>query len=330
MVIPSRDGAARLPETLGSVASQDVGGPVEVVVVDDGSADATAETAAAAPLPWGAPRIVRHGASRGRAAARNTGLREARAAVVVLLDDDMTLLPGALETHRAHHDGSPGSVALGRVVLADPPRETGFSRFLLREEREREQALLEHAGDVPFRLCFTGHLSADRAALVRAGGFDESIARYGFEDIDLGYRLRERGVPVRYLPEARSVHRAFMTDLDRYLARHREAGRVARQLAARHPAGPFREYLRVDAPARLGIGNAPAGLVALRLAHLLLRSRAARRALGSRPAGAAGRLALRGAEALGLERLVHFGYHVARDVRYFQGCFDDPPEGSPQ
>ena len=105
---------------------------------------------------------------------------------------------------------------------------------------------------------------------------------------------------------------------------------VARQLAARYPAGPFREYLRVDGPSRLGLGSVPAGLVALRVANRLLLRRSVRRALGSRPAAAAARSALRAAEALGLDRLAHLGFHVARDVRYFEGCFDDPADELPR
>ncbi len=203
VVIPSRDGADRLPETLRSIATQHAGFPVEVVVVDDGSADGTAEAASRATLAWGPPRVLRRERPGGRAAACNLGVKSARGEIVLILDDDMSLAPGALETHRSFHVAANGAAALGRIVLAPPPgRPTCFTRFLEREETFRETRLIERARDLPFPLCLTGHFSAPRSVLVEAGGFDETIRRYGFEDIELGYRLKQRGVRLAYLPEA--------------------------------------------------------------------------------------------------------------------------------
>ncbi len=326
VVIPSRDGAGRLAQTLASIARQAVSAPVEVVVVDDGSSDATLEVARRAELPWGVTKLRRHDTGRGRAAACNTGLEVAESPVVLILDDDMTVEPGALEAHLQFHQRTTRRCALGRIVMARGAEDSSFLRFLEREQQFGETALLERRDDVPFSLCLTGHFSAPRAALVEVGGFDASIARYGFEDIDLGCRLGLAGVRIAYLPEAVSIHRAYMTNLNRYLSRQREAGLVARQLAARYPDGPFREYLRIDGPRALGIGAAPTGLVALRLANRLLLVPPVRRLLGSAPGFGVLRGLLAAAERAGLDRLAHFGYHVARDVRYFQGCFDDRTE----
>jgi len=331
LVIPTRNGATRLPETLRAIATQELAAEVEVVIADDGSGDGTGAVAERFVLPWGPPRVVRHPTSRGRAAACNSGVDAARGEVVILLDDDMTLHAGALEAHRAFHAAHPRSAARARVVLAAPERDSCFLRFLAREEAMQEQTLLARRDDVPFPLSQTGHFSIRRALLIQAGGFDTGITRYGFEDIELGYRLAQLGVRIRYLPEAASTHRAYITELDRYLARHLEAGIVARQLAARHPHGPLRDYLRVDPPRRLGVGVDPAGLVLLRISNRLLLWRPLRRALGSRAGFGTLRAVLRAGEALGAERAVHFGYHVARDVRYLEGVFGErsAPESSP-
>lgn len=327
LVIPTRNGAARLRETLASVAAQKLEGTLEVVVVDDGSTDDTGRLAALFSLPWGRPRVLRHETSRGRGAACNTGIRAARAERIVLLDDDMTLRPGALQAHLAFHRANPSAAARARVVLAAPEKADCFARFLAREEAQQERVLLERAQDLPFALCQTGHFSLARGLFLECGGFDETITRYGFEDIELAYRLSGRAVRLLYLPEAEALHRAYSTDLERYLARHLEVGIVARQLAERHPEGPFRDYLRVDGPEELGLGAAPLGLVALRVSNRLLLRPLVRRALGSRAGFALLRALLRLGETLRLERGAHMGYHVARDVRYFQGYFGElqPP-----
>ncbi len=328
VVIPARNGAARLPETLASISRQHVRDAAEVIVVDDGSSDGTAEVASRFVLPWGPPRVVRRESPGGRAAACNAGIEAARSRVVVLLDDDMTLRPEALQAHAAYHAENTGRAARGRVVLAPPERETCFARFLAREEANQERQLVEGRHDLPFPLCQTGHFSVEKETVLAAGGLDTSITRYGFEDIDLGFRLRERGVRLVYLPAAESVHRAYITDLDRYLARHREAGIVARQLADRHPGGPFREYLRVDGPGKLGIGRDPAGLVALRVSNRLLLRAPVRHLVGSALGFRVLLATLQVGEALRLDRAVHFGYHVARDIRYFQGYFGEGVSGA--
>ncbi len=330
VVVPSRNGEQRLPETLASIAADAAGIRLEVIVVDDGSTDRTADAASSVRLPGEPPRLLRRDGPPGRAAACNLGVRHARGATVLILDDDMTVEPGALGAHRDRHRAARREAALGRIRLARPPGGPScFARFLEREQAFRERSLLEHAEDVPFQLCLTGHFSAPRAVLLEASGFDERIRRYGLEDIELGYRLTRNGVRLRYLPSAVTTHRAHATTLDRYLARHVEVGRVASQLARVHPEGPFRDYLRVDPPARLGIGSDPAGLALLRLAHRILLRRAARRLLGSAAGFAAFRAVLRALELARLDRAVHFGYHVAADLRYFEGYFGEKDASAP-
>ena len=92
VVVPTRGRAAYLEVTLGSLLRQRTGTPHEIIVVDDGSADATRDVAARAGV-----RCVSHGASRGLNAARNTGIREGRGLLLAFVDDDVEAPPGWLE-----------------------------------------------------------------------------------------------------------------------------------------------------------------------------------------------------------------------------------------
>ena len=322
VVIPSRNGASRLPETLRSIGDQKTDARIEVLVVDDGSTDGTSDVATSIDLACGRPRVLSDSPSRGRAAARNRGIHASTAPFVLFLDDDMTLMPGALDAHwQFHSSAAEPRVALGRIVV-DTARETSsFARFLAREDAYREQQLLASAADVDFACFLSGHLSIPRSVLLREGGFDERIARYGVEDVELGYRLAENGIPRHYLPAAASIHRTDTMTLDQYLARQYECGLVARDLARRHPDGPLRRYLRVDPPSLRGIGGQSLGLIGMKLTNRLLLHSAARKVLVAPLAWRALRSAIRAGEHLRLDRLVHFGYYVARDIRYFEGVF---------
>lgn len=90
-VVPCYNGSAYLEEALSSIASQTRAAD-EVVVVDDGSTDGSAELAER----WGAT-VVRHGVNRGEGAARNTGWRAAAGDAVAWLDADDSWRPRHLE-----------------------------------------------------------------------------------------------------------------------------------------------------------------------------------------------------------------------------------------
>ena len=123
--IPAYNASATLARALDSVAAQRIEG-LDVVVVDDGSTDATAAIAAAHPL---APGVIRHEANRGSSAALATALAAARFDRVAFLDADDEWLPGKLAAQlpalgdgialvatgfRAYRRAGPPALDLGR------------------------------------------------------------------------------------------------------------------------------------------------------------------------------------------------------------------------
>src|SRR2546429_1761254 len=92
VIVPARDAAGTIGRTLAALAAQDLAGPFEVIVVDDGSTDHTAAIARAA----GAPIRVVEEPRRGAADARIRGAAEARAPVLAFTDADCFPTPGWL------------------------------------------------------------------------------------------------------------------------------------------------------------------------------------------------------------------------------------------
>src|SRR5919106_3122590 len=91
VVVPTRDRAEYLEVTLESLTGQIADCHRELLVVDDGSGDATPEVAAQAGV-----RCVSHGRPRGLNVARNTGIRESSAPLIAFIDDDVLAPPNWL------------------------------------------------------------------------------------------------------------------------------------------------------------------------------------------------------------------------------------------
>ncbi len=104
VIIPAWNALRWLPETLGSVMSQK-GARFEVVLVDDGSTDNTADYVA---REWPQVRLVRS-ENRGVSHARNLGTAEAQGELVKYLDADDLLLPGTLARQESLMSANPGS-----------------------------------------------------------------------------------------------------------------------------------------------------------------------------------------------------------------------------
>ncbi len=313
IVIPSYQGTERLPRTLGSLVDSQLTGGYEILVVDDGSTDATVETARgfADRLPLS---VVRHPANHGRAAARNTGLRQARAPIVLLLDDDMLADPGLLARHLEAHGGGARIGAIGRIVQDGLDDRDPFHAYLRREEFHRRRRL-QSAPHPSFGDIWTGQFSLRREDALAAGLLDETITSYGLEDVEFAYRLAGLGVRFTYLDDAVTHHAAYADNLERYCARHRGVGEVAAYILKQHDTPEMRRYLRIERPERRPTTYF---LRLMDASRLLLRRPGVAAFLSRPPARTLLRAGVRGFEAARFDRPLSFLYSLLRDIEYFE------------
>lgn len=220
VVIPSYNHAHFLDQAIASVLAQEYP-RVEVVVVNDGSTDDTAAVVARFPEV----RCVEQ-TNRGLAAARNAGLAVCRGELVVFLDADDRLLPGALETGMRKLTARP---AAGFVA--------GFSRFISRDgtaqptdqprppsdEEPYVQLLRRNRIRNPATVMFR------RAAVEHAGGFRSGVDACA--DYDLYLRI-SRTHPVVFHEDLVAEYRKhgenmsnnaalMLRQLQRVMQRHR-------------------------------------------------------------------------------------------------------------
>lgn len=192
VVIPCYNGSKFITEAVESVLGQSYG-EFEVIVVNDGSSDDSAERVRS--MRDGRVRLVEHEKNRGIAAARNTGVRNARGEFVAFLDQDDLWYPAKLERQLAVMDADKtGDIALvftNREILIGNRRfykseDRRFPRPIDRASRKEVLAAFLFQNFVPLISTLIR-----RPCIEEVGLFDEAI-RSGADDFDLCVRLAMR------------------------------------------------------------------------------------------------------------------------------------------
>lgn len=244
VVIPTLGRTESLRRALAALEAQTAAPEAfEVVVVEDGGAAATEAIAAAlGDRPFATRQ--RRGAVPGASSARNAGWRDARAPAVLFLGDDILAAPDLLErhlrVHRAHPE--PEVALLGHVRWAGELDVTPFMRWLERGAQFEYHAL---AGDkATWSHFYTANVSVKRDLLERAGGFDEERFPFLYEDLDMGRRLADRGMRLRYDRDAvgEHLHRTTLAEWERRMA---AVARSERRWVELHPEEPAFFHRRV-------------------------------------------------------------------------------------
>ncbi|MCP9829462.1 MULTISPECIES: glycosyltransferase family 2 protein [unclassified Synechococcus] len=200
VVIPTYNRRPILEKALTALEQQRLGAPIEayeVVVVDDGSTDDTPAWLRQEAGRFPHVRLVEqdHG---GPAEGRNRGVAHARGDVIVFIDSDLVVNDGFLLAHAEalvaywERHGHRRCFTYGAVI--------NTSNF---EDPRSEPHKLS---DLSWAYFATGNVAIDRALLEQAGLFDTGFRLYGWEDLELGERLRQLGVELVRCPEAAGYH----------------------------------------------------------------------------------------------------------------------------
>lgn len=237
VIIPSYNNQATIGRLLAALR-HGLAPADRVVVVDDGSEDATPAIAERMVGELSGRLLLLRQAHRGPAAARNEGLRSATADVVLFLGADIIPTPVLLARHRAVHRAFPEeSVGCVGLVTWDPSLPPTPLMVWL-EHGGNQNAFGEIAGEEwvsPTAYCYGANLSLKRSLVESVGGFDAvHFPSYGWEDLDLGIRLARRGCRLKYEPAAKALH-AHPQTLSSMVERQRLLGPGAVMLGRLHP-----------------------------------------------------------------------------------------------
>ncbi len=234
VVIPTHRRAKLLERALDHLQVQTVRDALEVIVVSDGHDDET--TALFSRRQWEfRPRFLEIPKSH-QGVARNRGVELARGKCVLFSQDDVFLDPDACEWHLKCCEKT---AILGFTTwdpelivtpvmrwLEDSGWQFGYGKIVAYAGKELPP-------EIQHRFTYTSHISLP-TAIAKAVPFREDVSLYGWEDIEWGLRLADKGVALVYEPRAKAVHHHPMTP-QQSLKRMETLGRSAVAIEAIEP-----------------------------------------------------------------------------------------------
>lgn len=247
LVMPTFNRGAVMEQTVRALARCKGWDSVELIIVNDGSRDDTAERLAALAREFANITTVAIGNS-GPAHARNLGASQAQAPLLLLIGDDTAPVnDGFLANHIAAHESFPeqGAAVLGKIVW--PAAEDFQVNFVMQHIQGEGQEQFGFKYMEPYqwydwRFFYSSNISLKRELVAdwRADGFDEDFLLAAYEDAELGFRLSQRQLArnqafrLLYVPGAALTHRHPYT-VASFIRRQESCGQMARVLFDKHP-----------------------------------------------------------------------------------------------
>lgn len=180
-----------LQKVLPAIIGQDIDRSLfEVLLIDDGSTDNTeflAKEFTNEPN-FSYFKIEKNGAAK----ARNEGIERAKGEIIVFIDSDIIVKNDFVEEHIRSHEKEDNLIIRGSVIAI--------------YDIERPFIVEPKITDISNAFFATGNTSVKKKYLVNAGLFDEGFSQYGWEDLELGLRLKKLGLKVVDNPKALGYH----------------------------------------------------------------------------------------------------------------------------
>jgi glycosyltransferase involved in cell wall biosynthesis len=211
----------------------------EIVVVDDGSTDGTLAWLGAYPQEF--PRLVLYTQEhQGPAAARNLGVAKAKGDTIIFIDSDLVVTANFLQAHAdaltqaTQSFGHNRLFTYGAVIntcnfaapTSEPYKITDFSNAYFA----------------------TGNVAIAKTWLEQAGLFDTAFQLYGWEDLELGVRLKKLGLQLVKCPQAVGYHwhpPFSLEQIPRLIEQERQRGRMGVLFYQKHPTWEVRLMIQM-------------------------------------------------------------------------------------
>ncbi len=233
VVIPTYNRLPILQKCLQAMEAQDFTQPYEIVVVDDGSTDGTVEFLHNHSDRFPHVRLLLQN-HEGAAIARNTGIDVAAGEIIVFIDSDLVVTPVFLSAHAK--------------ALANSDRAFTYGLVINTNDFENPTSAQVKIQDISTAFFATGNVAIAKHWLIAAGKFDTSFRQYGWEDLELGVRLKNLGLKLIKCPDAVGYHwhPAFTIEqLPRLVDVEAQRGRMGVVFYQKHPTWEVRLMIQM-------------------------------------------------------------------------------------
>lgn len=241
VIIPTHNRLPILQKCLNALEKQHLDQWVneyEVLVVDDGSTDDTVSYLRqhAAKFPHVRLFVQSH---QGAAAARNLGIEQAKGRYIIFIDSDLVVTPQFLTAH---------AQGLRRGQAKHGEKVFTYGRVV-------NTANFEHPEGEPYKLTdfsaayfATGNVAIAPTFLYQAGLFDTQFQLYGWEDLELGVRLKQLGLKLIKCPDAVGYHwhpPFTLADIPTLIDKEIQRGRMGMLFYQKHPTWEVRMMIQM-------------------------------------------------------------------------------------
>lgn len=239
VIIPTYNRISKLLKVLRALEMQTLDKRhFEVIIVDDGSTDSTESDVHSFIEKSHLKITYLRQTNKKQGAARNLGIRHARMPLLVIVGDDIIPESNFLEEHLRYHKiyNKNGNVAvIGYTTWPGDIRVSPFMRYIGEYGYQFGYSLIDGIGPLPFNFFYTSNLSLPLLMVLELDYiFDEDISEYGWEDIELGYRLEKSGMNLLYNPNAVAYHH-HPIDISAFCKRQSSVGVTSRVFLKKHP-----------------------------------------------------------------------------------------------
>lgn len=239
IIVPTYNRMDTLPDVLNALEAQEGAPSFEVIVVNDGSTDTTKSFLQ--QRTFNVPVKLKHQENAGPAEARNVGVSLAKGHYVAFLGDDTQPSKNWLAIHyQAHQNNSAQQpcAVLGYTQWHRCMKLTPFLRYINEFGLQFGYSLINDSRDLPFNFFYTSNISLARELLL-AEKFNTNFPYAAWEDTELSYRLKKKGMTIVYEKNA-TVEHNHPTDFHRFSSRQEKVGYSAVTFYRLHPElGPF-------------------------------------------------------------------------------------------
>lgn len=223
VIIPAFNAERTIDRTLQSLIAQNSAGDFEIIVVDDGSADKTAEIVRKYPV-----KLIQK-ENCGPAAARNLGVEESSCDIVLFTDCDCVPEPDWVQKMTEPFTDKDVSGVKGVYIS----RNRNIIARIIQLEFEERYLMLKKLKYIDFVDSYSA--AVRKEAFLSVGGFDTSFPKADNEDVDLSYKMANAGYKMVFQPEAVVEHLGHPANLMRYLKVKFSRGFWRTAVYKRHP-----------------------------------------------------------------------------------------------